>query len=322
MTKVDIKQIPKETRKKYDRIPWKKDFTHNWSVYLIFLPVAVYFFIFCYLPMFGLAMSFQDYSVRLGVFGSEFVGWDNFVALFSGEHFLRALKNTVIIGFFNVLFGFTAPLLFALLITQIRNKKFRKFIQVCSYMPNFVAAMVICTLINQFFDINGAITMVLCKVFGLPNQNWMAVADPPVFWLIYSLSGAWQSFGYGSIMFVAAICNINNDLYEAASIDGAGRMKKILHVTLPQILPIVIMLLTLQIGTMFKAGFDRILLLYMPGTYEVADTLYTYTYRMAFGDTPNFGLSAASGLFQSVVGTILLVFSNWLSKKTAKTSLY
>ncbi len=189
-------------------------------------------------------------------------------------------------------------------------------------VPNFVAAMVICTLINQFFDINGAITTLLCNVFGLPNQNWMAVASPPVFWLIYSITGAWQSFGYGSIIYVSAICNINNDLFEAASIDGANRWRKVWSITIPQILPTIIMLLTLQIGTMFKGGFDRILLLYSPGIYEVSDTLYTYTYRMAFGDSPDFGLSAASGLFQSIVCTILLIFSNWLSRKTAKTSLY
>lgn len=301
---------------------WKKDFAANWQLYLIALPVLIYFFIFHYLPMFGLYMSFENYNVRLGIFGSEFVGLDNFVRLFQGEHFVRALKNTVIIGFFNVGFGFIAPLIFALLITQIRNKKFRKVLQICSYMPNFVAAMVICTLINQFFDINGAITTILCNAFGLPNQNWMAVASPPVFWLIYSLTGAWQSFGYASIIYVSAICNINNDLFEAASIDGANRWKKVWSITIPQIMPTIIMLLVLQIGTMFKAGFDRILLLYSPGIYEVSDTLYTYTYRMAFGDSPDFGLSAASGLFQSIVGTILLVFSNWLSRKAAKTSLY
>lgn len=301
---------------------WKKDFLQNKSVYLIFLPVFIYFFVFHYLPMFGIAMSFQNYNVRQGIFGSEWVGMDNFARLFGGDQFSTALKNTVIIGFFNVLFGFTAPLIFALLITQVQNKKFRKFIQICTYMPNFVASMVICTLLNQFLDTSGAITNLLTSLFGLPNQNWMACADPPVFWLIYSLSGAWQSFGYGSIIYVAAICNINPDLYEAGAIDGTNRWSAMRNITLPAIKPTVIMLLTLQIGTMFKAGFDRILLLYMPSTYAVSDTLFTYTYRMAFGASPDFGLSAASGLFQSIVGTILLFVSNTLNKKVADSSLF
>lgn len=301
---------------------WKKDFARNKMIYLIFLPVFVYFFVIHYLPMFGVVMSFQQYNVRQGIFGSEWVGLQNFVRLFSGDQFVTALRNTVAIGFFNLLFGFTAPLIFALLITQVQNKKFRKVIQLCTYMPNFVASMVICTLLTQFLSSDGAITLLLENVFGLPAQNWLANAEPPVFWLIYSISGAWQSFGYGSIIYVAAICNINQDLYEAGAIDGTNRWTAMLHITIPAILPTIIMLLTLQIGVVFKAGYDRILLLYMPSTYSVADTLYTYTYRMAFGASPDFGLSAASGLFQSVVGTVLLFVSNTLNKKIAKSSLF
>lgn len=301
---------------------WKKDFVRNKAVYLIFLPVFLYFFIIHYLPMFGVVMSFQQYNVRQGIFGSEWVGMENFIRLFSGAQFGTALKNTVIIGLLNLLFGFTAPLIFALLITQVRHRKFRKVMQLCTYMPNFVASMVICTLLTQFLSSDGAITLLLQNVFGLPAQNWLANANPPVFWLIYSISGAWQSFGYGSIIYVAAIFNINQDLYEAGAIDGTNRWTAMLHITLPAILPTIIMLLTLQVGVIFKAGYDRILLLYMPSTYEVADTLYTYTYRMAFGASPDFGLSAASGLFQSVVGTVLLFVSNTLNKKVAKSSLF
>lgn len=301
---------------------WRRDFAQNKTVYLVFLPVLIYFFVFHYLPMFGILMSFEDYNVRAGIFGSKWVGWDNFARLFSGGQFGIALKNTVIIGFFNTLFGFTAPLIFALLITQVRNKRFRKGIQICTYMPNFVASMVICTLLTQFLDSEGAVTLLLTKLFGLDPQNWLANAEPPVFWLIYSISGAWQSFGYGSIIYVAAICNINSDLYEAGALDGTNRWSAMWNITLPAILPTVIMMLTLQVGTMFKAGFDRILLLYSPSTYAVADTLFSYTYRMAFGASPDFGLSAASGLFQSVVGTLLLFLSNWLNKKTAKSSLF
>lgn len=300
---------------------WKKDFRQNRAIYLVFLPVFLYFFVFSYLPMFGIVMSFQNYNVRQGIFHSQWVGMENFVRLFTGAEFPVALRNTLVIGFFNVLFGFTASLAFALLITQVKQKKFRKFIQICTYTPNFVASMVICTLLIQFLDVNGPITLLLESVFGLPVRNWLANANPPVFWLIYSLSGAWQGFGYGSIIFVGAICNVSDDLYEAASLDGAGRWRQMWNITLPSIKATVIMMLILQIGTMFKAGFDRILLLYMPSTYAVSDTIFSYTYRMAFGASPDFGLSAASGLFQSVVGTVMLFASNTISKKAADSSL-
>lgn len=304
-----------------DKITWKKDWKRNKAVYFLFLPVAVYFLIVHYLPMFGIVMAFQDFRLARGVFGSDFVGFENFLELFTGDAFPTALKNTVIMSLFNIIIGFPAPIIFALLITSLPYKRVKRVCQTISYMPNFVAVVVVANLIKIFIGYDGVITSILTAI-GFDQQNWLANPNPPVFWLINSLSGVWQGFGYGSIMFVAAITNISDDLHESAAIDGATRFQRIMKITLPGILPLIVMMLTLQIGIAFKIGFDKVLLLYMPQTYEVADNLFTYTYRMAFGTSSDLGLSAASGLFQSVVGTVLLVLSNRLGKKLTSYSLF
>jgi ABC-type polysaccharide transport system permease subunit len=187
-------------------------------------------------------------------------------------------------------------------------------------MPNFVAAVIVCSLFTQFLAKDGPLTMLLTNIFGLTNQNWFANDQIPVFWLIYLFMGIWQSIGWGSIMYVAAISQISGDLHEAAAIDGATRMQRMFKITLPNILPMIMMMFVINIGTAFVAGYDNILLLYMPSTYSVSDTVFTYTYRQAFGGgSSNYSLSAASGLFQSVVGTVLLLLSNALSRKTGSS---
>ncbi len=313
-------ELKKELTKIF-RVPWKKDFRENRVVYLLMLPILVYFFIFHYLPIFGIVMSFQDFNLADGIFGSQWVGLENFKNLFMGEDFLRALKNTVIIGLFNLVLGFPAPIVFALIVNNIRFKRARRGIQTISYMPNFVAPVVVANILITFCASDGVITQLL-TLFGVEEQNLLANSNPPVFWLIYSLRGVWQSFGYGSIMYVAALANINQEMYEAAAIDGAGRWKCLWKVTLPQIMPLIIMFFTIQVGTTFRAGFDAILLLPYESVLDVSDTLFTYTYRMAFGMVPDYGLSAASNLFQSIVGTVMLFGANALSKKVAKMSLF
>ncbi|MDO5424179.1 MAG: ABC transporter permease subunit [Eubacteriales bacterium] len=310
-----------KTKKNPYAVSWKKDWQKNKTVYLIFLPVFLYFLIFHYLPMFGLVMAFQDFSLAKGVFRSPFNGLDNFIELFSGEAFPNALKNTLIMAAFSLTIGFAAPIVFALLITSVKNKKLRRTCQTISYLPNFVAAVVVTSLVKMFLTYDGPLTALLTSL-GFEQQNWLANDKPPVFWVINCLMGVWQSFGYGSILFVASIMNINGDLHEAAAIDGATRWQRIWKITIPSIMPMIVMMFVLQIGLIFKTGSDKILLLYMPQTYSVADCLYTYTYRLGFGSSPDFGLAAASGLFQSVAGTVLLLLSNKLSRKWSDASLY
>lgn len=304
------------------KMTWKKDFKRNWPVYLIFLVPFVYIFVLHYIPMFGLAMAFQDYEINKGIFGSKWVGFQNFITLFTADEFPRALRNTVCISLLKMTIGFIMPVIFALLLSLLRNRKYKRAVQTMSYLPNFVAAVVVAALVTEFLAKDGPITMLLCRLFGAENQNWLANDQVPVFWVIYLIMGIWQGMGWGSIMYVAAIATVNGDLHEAAAIDGATRLQRLTKITIPCIMPTIIMMFVMNIGLSFASGFDNILLLYMPSTYNVADTIYTYTYRMAFTGSPNYGLSAASGLFQSVVGTVLLVGSNYMSRKLSDSSLF
>lgn len=311
-----------KTNYKPKKRPWSVDIRKNGMVYLMFVPILVYEIVLHYIPMFGILMAFEDYNVIDGFFGSKWVGFANFIELFSGEDFPRALRNTICIAVIKGTIGFVMPIIFAFLLSMLHHKRYKRTVQTMSYLPNFVAAVVVANLVIQFLAKDGPLTMFLTHL-GAENQNWLANDKIPVFWIIYLFMGIWQSLGWGSIMYVASIATVSGDLHEAAAIDGATRLQRITKITLPCIMPMIIMMFVLNIGLSFSTGFDSILLLYMPSTYNVADTVYTYTYRMAFGGgNANYALSAASGLFQSVVGTILLVGSNTLSKKLTDTSLF
>ena len=311
----------KQPRLLRDQNPWKRDWKENWFLYVLFLPVLAYFVIFHYIPMSGIFMAFEDFKVTRGLFGSEWVGFEKFIELFEDEQFWLALRNSGAMALFNLTIGFIAPIVLALLITSIKPSRGTRTLQTITYLPNFVSAVVVCSLASQFLDLNGGVTRILTAI-GFEQQNWLANGDVPIFWLINTGIGIWQGAGWGSIVYIAAIYNINGDLHEAAAIDGANRWQRLTHITLPGILPMIMMMFTLKIGLVFREGFDKVLLLYMPLTYDTADCLHTYTYRMAFGGMPDYSLSTASGLFQSVIATALLIFSNWANKKATGYALY
>lgn len=320
MAKVKEEKPPRNTLLK--KGSWGLDIYQNWQIYLMFIPVILYEIVLHYLPMFGIVMAFEDYSVSKGYFHSPWVGFGNFVELFTGEQFPIALRNTIIIAILKGTIGFIAPVAFAVLLSLLRSKKYKRTVQTMSYLPNFVASVVVASLLIEFLSKDGPLTMLLTHL-GAENKNWLADNRIPVFWVIYLFMGIWQGIGWGSIMYVASIATVSGDLQEAAALDGATRLQRMFLITLPCIKPMIIMMMVLNIGLSFSTGFDNILLLYMPSTFNVADTVYTYTYRMAFGGgASNYALSAASGLFQSVVGTILLVGSNALSKKFSESSLF
>ncbi|MBQ0126059.1 MAG: sugar ABC transporter permease [Clostridiales bacterium] len=300
---------------------WKEDWKSNKILYLLFVPVAAWYIIFHYIPMVGILMAFENYNVRKGLFGSKWVGLDKFVELFTSEQFGLVMRNTCAMALLNLTVGFVAPILLALLISQMKSKRFSRTVQTVSYMPYFVSAVVITSLASEFLSSTGAITVAL-SWFGFDKQNWLANPNVPVFWLINTFLEIWQGAGWGSIIYIAAIANVNGNLHEAAAIDGANRWQRLWRVTLPTILPLILMMFTLRIGMVFKTGFDKVLLLYIPKTYDVSDCLATFTHRMAFGTTVDYGLSTASGLFQSVIGTILLITTNKISRKTAGTSMF
>ena len=308
------------------RDPWRKDFKKNGVMYLIFIPSAVFFIVFSYVPMVGIVMAFQEVNATAQMFGDKWVGFDNFVRLFTSTasgNFLLAFRNTLIMAGLNITIGFIVPIILALLVSEVRCKWFRRGTQTVTYMPYFISAVILCSLISEFVDRDGAITTML-GWFGYKDGNLLENENPPVFWFVYLMSDIWQNAGYSSIVFVAAIANVDKDLHEAAVLDGANRFRRAWSITLPSILPTIVMIFTIKIGTMLTVGFDKVILLYNPGIYDTADCLYSYTFRMTTGEGgyADFGLSAASGLFQSVISVILLFVSNALSKAVAKTSLF
>ena len=313
-----LKKIDKKNKNL--KLSWKKDFKKNGVMYLIFIPVFVFFLIFNYIPMVGIIMAFEKYSVRKGLLGSDWVWFDNFKKLFADQQALNALRITLCMALLNLTIGFVIPIFFALLLSQVKWKPVKRVFQSISYMPNFVATVVICTLLTEFLDVRGALTQ-LFVLFGMEEQNILAI-NSPVFWFINTFADVWQGCGYGAIVFVAAISNVNSDLYEAASIDGAGRLKRIFKITLPCIWPTIITMFTLKVGLVFKSGFDKVLLLYMPSTWEWADVLTTYIYRVSFSTSVDYGVSTALGLFQSIISMILLIVSNKLNKLATKSSLF
>lgn len=307
-----------QLKTKAGKTTWRRDFSLNWSVYLLFVPVLVYFIIFNYLPMFGITMAFQDFKATKGFWGSEFVGLANFEAFFSSPDFGHVLRNTLVISLLGLCVAFPLTIVFALLLNELTHLRFKKVVQTISYMPYFISAVVLCGLIIEFVSSNGIITNMLVSL-GLPRQNLLQ--NPKYFWWINLLSDIWQGLGYGSIVFIAAISGVSQELHEAACIDGANRLRRVWHVTLPAIVPTIVTMLILRVGLLMTVGFDKILLLYNPSIYETADVISTHVARMGI-ERMQYGYSAAVGLFNSVVATALLLISNYLSRKLTETSVF
>jgi putative aldouronate transport system permease protein len=301
------------------KTPWKRDFKKFGSVYILFIPILAYFIIFNYLPMFGLTMAFQDFKATKGFLGSEFIGFENFIKFFSQDTFGQILRNTLTISLLGLAVSFPLTIFFALLLNEINLLKFKKTVQTLSYLPYFVSMVVICGLIIEFVSTNGIITTVLNTLFGLPKSNLLQ--NPKYFWGINLMSDIWQGLGYGSIIFIAALTGVSQEHHEAATIDGANRLQRVWHVTLPAIIPTIITMLILRIGLIMNVGFDKILLLYNPSIYSTADVISTHVARMGL-EKMQYGYSAAVGLFNSVVGTTLLLVSNFITKKFTESSLF
>ncbi|MDD3197190.1 MAG: ABC transporter permease subunit [Eubacteriales bacterium] len=297
---------------------WKRDFKMNWSLYLLFMPVLIYFIIFNYLPMFGITMAFQDFNAVKGFFGSEFVGFKNFIDFFTSPDFFTVLRNTLVISLLGLGIGFPLSIVLALLLNEIYFTKFKKVVQTISYLPYFVSMVVIAGLIIEFVSTNGIITDLFVMI-GFKRENLLQ--NPSYFWAINLLSDLWQGLGYGSIIFIAAITNVSQELNEAAAIDGANRLHRVLHVTLPAIMPTIITMLVLRLGLLMTVGFDKILLLYNPSIYETSDVISTHVARMGL-ERMQYGYAAAVGLFNSIVGTFLLITSNSISKKFSDSSVF
>jgi putative aldouronate transport system permease protein len=294
------------------------DIRKNKLLYVMLLPVLLYYVVFHYAPMYGAIIAFKDFSPRLGIWGSDWVGFEHFREFFTGPYFWRTIKNTVLISFYQLLFGFPAPIVLALLLNELKHALFKRTVQTITYMPHFISLIVICGILKDFTSSEGVINDVVA-FFG--GERMTFLLEPSLFRTVYVSSGIWQNIGWGTIIFLAALTGIDQEQYEAAKIDGAGRWKQMTHVTLPGLMPTIIILLILDIGRMMNVGFEKIILLYNPGTYETADVISSYVYRVGLQDF-NYSFSSAVGLFNSVINFVLLISSNWLSRKFNDTSLW
>lgn len=287
-------------------------------LYIMALPVIIYYLVFHYAPMYGMIMAFQRFIPGKGFFQSPWVGLDNFKLFFKDVYFLRVVKNTLLINIYQLIFGFPIPIIFALLLNEIRKNWFKKVTQTLTYMPHFVSAVVVCGIVVEFTKSTGAITYV-ATLFGGAQDNLLG--KPELFRSIFITMNIWQEFGWGSIIYFAALSAIDPTLYEAAAIDGASRWKQMLNVTLPSIAPTIVILLILRIGNLMSLGWEKIILLYSPLTYETADVISSYVYRRGLIQF-DYSYAAAVGIFNSVINFILLISANKISRKVNETSMW
>ncbi|PZE22354.1 sugar ABC transporter permease [Paenibacillus xerothermodurans] len=295
-----------------------RDFALNKYLYIMMIPVLVYYAVFHYVPMYGAVIAFKEYTPMKGILGSDWVGFQHFIDFFGSHYFWRILRNTVIISVYSLLFEFPAPIILAVMINEVRHQVFKRTVQTITYMPYFVSLVVICGMVTDFTNSKGVINSLL--TFWGYDGNPM-LQKPELFRAIYILSEIWQKIGWESIIYIAALMGIDQEQYEAARMDGASRWKQIMHITLPGIMPTIMIMFILRMGNMLNVGFEKIILLYTPVTYETADVISSFVYRkglLEFG----WSYSAAVGLFNSVINLILLISANYISRKVNESSLW
>lgn len=295
-----------------------KDLRRNKYLYVMVLPLVIYYIIFHYVPMYGATIAFKQFNIAEGIMGSPWIGFDHFIRFFNTHNFYRVTTNTIILNFYLLLFGFPTPIILALLLNELRQQKFKKLVQTVTYLPHFISIVVIAGMIVQFTSEHGIINDFLA-MFGIKRSPLLL--NPKLFRPIYVISSIWQETGWGSIVYLSALAAIDTQQYEAAKIDGAGKWKQMISITLPGIMPTIVIMLILKIGNMMSIGFEKVMLLYNPNTYETADVISTYVYRVGLINF-SYDYSTAVGLFNSVINLILLVTANCVSRKVNETSLW
>lgn len=284
----------------------------------MFIPILVYYVVFCYFPMYGVLIAFERYSPAKGIFGSTWVGLKNFKDFFSSYYFGQITWNTLRLSLEDLVFGFPSSIIFALLLNELSRAWFKKTIQTITYLPYFISAVVVAGLIVDFTAKDGLINNIIA-FFGGTESNLLM--DSSKFDAIYIISNIWQGVGYGSIIYLGAISGINSELYEAATIDGAGHLRQTYHVTLPGIAPTIIILLILRMGSLLSVGYEKILLIYNSQIFDKADVISTFVYRKGLIDA-SYGYAAAVGLFNSVINMLFLLIANTIGRKVSETSLW
>lgn len=297
----------------------KKSIWRYWILYLMLVVPVVYIIIFAYVPMYGIQIAFRDFSIRKGYWGSPWVGLKHFKNFFNGFFFWQLLRNTLVLNLLSLIADFSLPILFALMLNELGGRRLKKTVQTISYIPHFISVVIVISMVNQMFS-----------NFGIVNNIRMALgADSRLsfftqesfFRPAYILSGVWQGLGYSSIIYVAALAKVDVELYEAARMDGANRLQKIIHIDLPCIVPTMTILLILSISRLMNIGFEKIFLLQNPTNLNVSRVISTYVYEVGI-QGGQYSFSTAVGLFNSIVGTILLVLANTFARTVSENSLW
>ncbi len=282
------------------------------------LPV-VYLVIFHYVPMAGIVLAFQDYKMGRGVFGSDWVGFKWFIQFFESFYFWRLMRNTLLLSFYSIVFGFPVPIIFALMLNEMKVLPLKRVVQTVSYLPHFISLVIIVGMLVTFLSPNNGIINIVIKSLGGEPINFLGLQS----WFrpLYIGSGIWQHFGFSSIIYLAAIAGVSQELYDAAEVDGASRIQRIRFVTIPGMAPTIIILLILNLGRALAVDWEKVLLMYTPATYEVADVIATYVYRRGIIDS-KYGFGSAVGLFANVINLVFLVVFNRLARRFTDTSLW
>lgn len=296
----------------------RRDFARHRGIYLMFVPVLVYFIVFHYYPLYGAQIAFKNYVPTRGIEGSKWIGFKHFVDFFEGVYFVRIIRNTVLLSFLQLLVGFPMPIILALMMNEVRSRAFKRTVQTVTYLPYFISLMVVCGLITDFAASDGLFNDI-AVLFGGERKSYLLY--PEYYRRIHVLSGVWQHMGWNSIVYMAALSAIDQTLYEAAVIDGAGRWKQTIHVTLPGIMPTIIIMFIMRMGAIMNVGFEKVILLYNSATYETADVISSFVYRMGLQEF-SYSFSTAVGLFNSVINCLLLVGTNYIATRVNETSLF
>lgn len=311
--------MAKLTHKKLKQLKITKNALKYKYIYLLLLPSLLYIIIFRIVPLFGLQIAFKDFNYSDGIWGSDFVGLKNFEILFGQLEFWRAFKNTVVIGTMHLVFSFPAAIVLAVLFSEIKHRRFRKFAQLISTFPHFLSWVLVASLAFNLLGNYGILNNIVSLIVGEPISF---LSHPTIFRWILIFSYIWKDVGWNSIVFFAAICGVDKNLYEAAELDGANKIQKTWHITLPAIRNITITMFLLQVGNIFTAGFSQVYNLYNATVYESADILETYIYRLTFSSAQNFGVSAAASLFEAILNILLLVIVELICRKLTHESLF
>jgi putative aldouronate transport system permease protein len=315
---VDQVEVMKAPKTKVRKTPWKRELKKNWPLYVLCLPSLVFVVIFSYMPMGGLLMAFQDYKPWLGITNSPWVGFDNFAKIFQFEESIQAIINSIIIAVIKIICGIIVPIVMALLLNEVRNTGLKKGIQTLVYLPHFLSWVTVAGIMLDVLGLDGGINHILAN-FGI--EPIFFLGDPDTFRSSIIISDLWKNFGFAMIVYLAAITGIDPTYYEAAEMDGASRWKQTFHVTLPGMMPIIIVVSTLSLGGVLDAGFDQIFNLYNPLVYSTGDIIDTYVYRSSLL-SGQYGFGTAVGLFKSGISLILIIVAYRIAYKVANYKIF